>query len=61
MSYGAVDQAAEGEWRIDGKTVLLDAGPDARVEPAFRQMRLQIDQGALLFIGFGKGRYERRP
>lgn len=61
MSYGAVDQAAEGEWRIDGKTVLLDAGPDARVEPAFRQMRLQIDQGALLLIGVGKGRYERRP
>jgi hypothetical protein len=61
MSYGAADQAAEGKWRIDGEAVLLETGPSAGAEPAFRQLRLQIDHGALLLNGAGKGRYERHP
>ena len=61
MSYGAADQAAEGKWRIDGEAVLLETGPSAGAEPAFRQLRLQIDYGALLLNGAGKGRYERHP
>ncbi|BCA61306.1 hypothetical protein HMP09_0540 [Sphingomonas sp. HMP9] len=61
MSYGAADQAAEGKWRIDGEAVVLEAGPSAGAEPAFRQLRLRIDHGALLLNGAGKGRYERHP
>jgi hypothetical protein len=59
MSYGAADQEAEGKWRVDGDAVLLDAGSSAGAEPAFRQLRLRIDRGALLLNGAGKGRYER--
>ncbi|WP_207105764.1 hypothetical protein [Sphingomonas sp. CFBP 8760] len=61
MSHGAADQAAEGKWRIDGEMLVLDAGPSAGAEPAFRQLRLRIDHGALLLNGAGKGRYERHP
>ena len=61
MSYGAADQAAEGRWRVDGDAVLLEAGPSAGAEPAFRQLRLRIDHGALLLTGADKGRYERHP
>jgi hypothetical protein len=63
MSSGAADQAAEGKWRADGDAVLLEAGigPDAGSEPAFRQLRLRTDHGALLLNGTDKGRYERHP
>jgi hypothetical protein len=59
MSYGAVDQEAEGKWRVGGDAVLLDSRPKAGAEPAFRQLRLRIDHGALLLDGTDKGRYER--
>lgn len=61
MSYGAADREAEGTWRIDGDAVLLDARVGASGEPAFRQLRLPIDHGALLMTGVTKGRYERHP
>jgi hypothetical protein len=61
MSYGAMDQEAEGTWRVDGDAVLLDARASGGTEPAFRQLRLQMDQEALLLNGAGKGRYKRHP
>ncbi len=61
MSYGAMDQEAGGRWRVDGDTVQLDAGSTAGAPPAFRQLRLRIDQGTLLLSGSDKGRYERHP
>ena len=60
MSYGAVDQIAEGKWRVDDARVVLEAEPNARVPPPFRQMRLRIDGGALLPEG-AEGRYQRHP
>jgi hypothetical protein len=61
MSYGAADQEAEGKWRVDGGAVLLDAEASRGAQPAFRQLRLQIDGRALLLKGAGQGRYERHP
>lgn len=61
MSYGAVDQDAEGKWRVDGDAVLLESQAKADAKPAFRQLRLRIDHGTLRLEGDGKGRYVRHP
>ncbi|WP_139198144.1 hypothetical protein [Sphingomonas gellani] len=61
MSYGAVDQEAQGKWRIDGDAVLLDARSGGDGQKAFRQLRLRLDHGALLLNGAVRGRYERHP
>ncbi|RYY17184.1 MAG: hypothetical protein EON55_02745 [Alphaproteobacteria bacterium] len=61
MSYGAVDQEAQGRWRVDGDAVLLDARSSADGRQAFRQLRLRLDHGALLLNGAVRGRYERHP
>lgn len=61
MSYGVVDQEARGKWRVDGDAVLLEAGSSADGQPAFRQLRLRVDHGALLLNGAVRGRYVRHP
>lgn len=60
MSYGAVDQAAEGKWQAARRAIVLDAATGAGRQPAFTQLRLGID-GPALRMPDSEGRYVRQP